>query len=99
MEYRAWISVPGLPVEAAQRWEPLIERLEHEHGEFGPILAWEHDGAQLVLSTDAPNEAVAARDMYHAVAESLRATGLAELYPARVEIVAVPAEQAASAAA
>jgi hypothetical protein len=99
MEYRAWISVPGLPLEAEQRWEPLIERLEREHHDYGPILAWEADGAQVVLSTDAPSEAIAARDLYHAVAESLRATGLSELYPTRVAIVPVSADQITPAAA
>lgn len=85
MEYRAWIHIPGLPLADEHAWAPLMAHLEHEHGEYGPIIGWDND-AHIVLSTDAPSEAEAAQMLYHAVAESLRAQGLAHLYPAGVEI-------------
>jgi len=99
MEYRAWITVPGLPLAAEDRWGPLIRHLEREYDEYGPILGWEPEGSHIVLSMDARSEAIAARDLFHAVVESLRASGLEELYPTHVEIEPVRADAFASAAA
>jgi hypothetical protein len=72
MEYRIWIRTPGLPVDDEAAWEPLIERLEQQHPELGPVLGWEDGGALFVFMTDAASSADAASDV---VRVFLRATG------------------------
>ena len=49
-EIRARITVPDLPCDDEERWEPLADALERDHGEYGPILAWERDDLVAVLS-------------------------------------------------
>ena len=78
MEFRAWITVPGLPFDAEERWESFIRHLEREHAEHGPIIGWDGDVAHVVISTDAGSESAAARQLSAAVGESLRAVGLIE---------------------
>jgi hypothetical protein len=31
-EYRLWITVPDLPVDDEERWEPIIAHLEEHYG-------------------------------------------------------------------
>lgn len=92
MEYRAFVSIPGLPFAAEDLWEPLIEHLQSVHGAYGPVIAWDDDIAEVVLSMAAPSEAIAARDMYAVVADSLRAQGLKRLYPSAIRVEHVSSE-------
>lgn len=86
MEYRAWISIPGLPHDG-DTWEPVIEALERDHDELGPVIAWsDTDIATIVMSTDTIDEATAAATMTAAVSEALHAAGLGRLYPTRIEL-------------
>jgi hypothetical protein len=80
-EYRATIRVADLPFSDEQAWEPLIEHLEQAHGDLGPVIGWTDGDAELVLSTDAPDESTAAFEVFTAVTDSLRAVGLTDRYP------------------
>lgn len=42
--------------------------------------------AQIVISADMPDQTAAARQFYDVVVEALRACGLTDLYPTRVEV-------------
>lgn len=91
MEYRARITIPGIPVALESAWEPLLSRLESDHGKFGPVLAWDGGApdwpdAVVVMSTDAENEATAAGRMIEATLAALRDTGLGDRYTSRVEL-------------
>jgi hypothetical protein len=91
MEYRGWITVPGLTVEREADHDRLSRTLAREYGAYGPIMSWTDDGrsAQIVLATDAPDEAAAAAAMTNVVAAALRMSNLGHLYPAGSEVVAV----------
>ena len=97
MEYRLWITVPAMPFEAEELWEPFIERMETRHGKLGPVLTWDGKGGTIVIvSADTDNEAHAVAKGVDAIAEALNATGLGDHYPASVEIeLAEPELQAA----
>ncbi len=86
MEYRARITVPDLPVGEESQWGPLIEHLESRFGRFGPVLSWQGRSVLVVMATEAGDRNAAARALFDAVAESLSAVGLADHYPASVEI-------------
>jgi len=86
MEYRGWISVPGLPFDEEAKWEPVIEQLERDAANFGPVIGWDENGAQIVVSTEATDQTSAAREFYDLVIDGLRACGLTDLYPTRVEV-------------
>lgn len=91
-EYRAWLTVPNLPLEAKDAWEPLIEHLEQHHPELGPIMGWATPAhARLMMAVDADNAAAASGLMTAAPIDSLQATGLGHLHPEHVELQ--PAEQ------
>jgi hypothetical protein len=97
MEYRVWITVPGLGLADEHRWKPAIQHLERTFAQYGPVIGWEQGETRFVLSTEAPSELLAARDLYSAVVETLRRTSLTDLYPTRVEIE--PASEARAPAA
>lgn len=100
MEYRAWVTVPELPLSAQEQWEPLMHYMETVQADFGPIISWASgDAANLVLFTDAPDESTAAQMMYDAVVDGLRASGLANRYPVRVEVEADASASARTASA
>ena len=86
-EYRLWITVPDLPLEQEQGWEPLIEFLERRHGELGPVLSWDGEGgATVVIALDSDSEAHAARTGVDVIADALHRTGLGSRYPQLVEV-------------
>ena len=85
-EIRARITVPDLPCDDEQQWEPFADALERDHGEFGPILAWERDDLVTVLSMDATDRAHAAQVLVSAVIDSLRRAGLGDRYPTAIEL-------------
>lgn len=86
MEYRMWITVPDLPFEPEERWEPFGRDLDKRHAELGPILSWDGSNAVVILLVDSESEATAAQVAFDAVSDSLRQTGLADHYPAHVEV-------------
>jgi hypothetical protein len=87
MEYRLWITVPDLPFEAEERWEPFIRRMEKDHQNLGPVLTWDGEGGTIVIvAVDTDNEAHAVAQGIEAVADALNAAGLGDHYPASVEI-------------
>jgi hypothetical protein len=92
MNYRLWITVPGLPWTDEERWAPFIGSLEDRYFELGPILGWEGDTAVVVVSLESDSEAHAAARAVDAVADALYATGLGSRYPSSVEIEAVKPE-------
>lgn len=96
MEYRAFILVPGLPLDREDLWEPVIDHLEGAAADYGPVIGWIGDCAQFVLATDAPSETAAARELFAAVADALAAVGPAHAYPSAIDIE--PAGQALAAA-
>lgn len=99
MEFRAWITVPGLPFDAEERWEPFIGHLEREHAEHGPILGWDGDVAHVVVSMDARSDSAAARQLCAVVGESLRAVGLGDVRPSVASVEPVSLDEPGSAAA
>lgn len=87
MEYRIWITVPGIPHTDEARWEPLAHALEHEHAKkLGPVLSWEGSDLGVTLATDAADEAEAADIATHAVTAALHDAGLGDHYPATCEV-------------
>ena len=85
-EIRARITVPDLPCDDEQRWEPLADALERDHGAFGPILAWERDDLVTVLSMDATDRAHAVQVLVGAVTDSLHRAGLGDRFPTAIEL-------------
>lgn len=94
MEFRAFIAVPGLPVDDESTWEPFIERLERELDGLGPVIGWVDGHAEVVVSTTADDESAAATELYAAVAGQMRAAGLPG-YPTSVQLEVVPADDLA----
>lgn len=89
VEFRSWITVPGLPHSAEQDHERLFEVLRRDFGKLGPVMSWAGEGwtaTEIVLATDADDESMAAAEMVGAVASSLQGAGLGHLYPATIEI-------------
>ena len=97
MEYRAFLTIPGLDFDEERNWEPFIERLERRHADLGPVIGFVEGGAEVVLATDSDSEAAVATRTVEIVAESLQAVGLAGLYPRAVEIQPVPDDELATA--
>lgn len=93
MEFRIHTTLPGLPVEDEEAWEPLIEDLERNHPEFGPVIGWNEGNAQIVLATDAADPAEASRTAMQIITDALRASGLGHLYAAEFEVE--PADETA----
>lgn len=85
MEYRAWITIPHLAVESGGA-ECLHDALQKHSGDLGPVLSGLSDGLQVVLAINSDHEADAARAMYDAVTDSLRAAGLADRYPTAIDL-------------
>lgn len=56
VDYRAWITVPNLPLEHEAAWEPLMAHLESAYADHGPIISWYDEGAKIVLSATALSE-------------------------------------------
>jgi len=94
MEFRVYITVPNLPVEPDSVWQPLAEALERDHSELGPVIGWHGDDAEVVVSTDADDEAHAAGIATAAVGAALHAAGLGERYPSAIEIEPISTPQA-----
>ncbi len=99
MEYRAWITIPGLALEREDRWEPFIERMERDHADdLGPTLGWDTpDLAYVVLSVEGRSRSAAAATMVEAITETLQAVGLDDLAPTAIRFEgAAPAEPVAA---
>lgn len=88
MEYRLWVTVPDLPVEDEARWKPFIALLETEF-DYGAVLSWHQNDAQVVLSLSADSEAHATQAAFDAVAIALHEAGLGDHHPAGVEVEAL----------
>jgi len=88
-EIRARITVPDLPCDDEQQWEPFADALERDHGDFGPILAWERDDLVTVLSMDATDRAHAAKVLVGVVTDSLQQAGLGDRYRTAIELAEV----------
>jgi hypothetical protein len=85
-EYRAWITIPGLPIEPDDASMTLHRVLDREHGDLGPILGGDAQGVKVVVSTAAPDPVTAAGELHAAVIDSLRIAGLKHLYPSAIEL-------------
>jgi hypothetical protein len=87
-EYRARVTIPGLPLTADDQHNALMDVLVHDAGELGPVMTWTDDwsGTIVILATDAPDEATAAGEMLAAVVDSLRCAALEHLYPTALEM-------------
>lgn len=88
-EYELWLTIPDLPlVNDEGPWEPLGEILDHDYGEFGPVLTWSGGGRDLVviIGVDAENEAEATRLGVGVVSDALQRAGLGDHYPSAVEV-------------
>lgn len=92
-EYRAWVTVPGLPFGAEDRWEPVIEKLERDAPDLGPVIGWTGDVAHFVVSADVDDPAELAERAVSAISRALRAAGHGDLYPAAFEVEAAEDEQ------
>lgn len=94
MEYRAWVTVPGITADSDPA-EHLLDALSHRYGELGPVLSGTTDGLQVVMATDAIDEHDAARELYAATSDALRAAGLSDHYPITIEVeIVIPNERA-----
>lgn len=87
MEYRTWITVADMPVENEALWLPLIERLEHDEPELGPVVSWVDERTmQVVFALDGDSRSAAATDAVTVLGEALRAVGLGDRFPAAIEV-------------
>lgn len=98
VELRIYVTIPGLPRPAdgtpdVEAWEPFVGWLEEHAAGLGPVLAWNAQGGEVVVSGDYPDRAAAARAALDVVANGLRATGFGDLFPTAVEIVSVAADE------
>lgn len=94
---RAYVTVPGITLGDETKWEPLIEHLEREAHDVGPILSFNAAGAELVMSFDVGDQAAAAARAVSVVTDALHATGLGEHHVAAVELEAITADELAPA--
>lgn len=105
MEFRTRIEIPTFPGadHVGAPWEQLLDDLNAHAGELGPVLSGPHGdgrpGVEVILATDADDQAGAVRATVDAVTRSLEAIGLGEHYPARVEVEHAGAPEPARAAA
>lgn len=83
-DYRAWVTIADVPVDDEDRWEPVIEFLEREYSDMGPVMAREDNMACLVLSGEAEDPQEFARQAADAVVQALRAAGWVDKSPMRV---------------
>jgi hypothetical protein len=97
-EYRVWVTVPNLPHTEEAKWEPVINYLEDRYDQFGPVIGWDGSAAELILATDAEDEAGAAQSCFAAVAEALHQSGCGHDYPTslRVELADEPSHDVAA---
>lgn len=91
MEFRAWISVPTFPGDDGYDapWERLLDWLT-AHTDMEPVLSGPHGdgrpGVEVILATDADDEAGAVRAMVDATTRALEAIGLGAHYPATIRV-------------
>jgi hypothetical protein len=75
MEYRTWTSIAEMPFGDERRWLAVMEHLEREHEELGPIASWDDETTMvIVLARDEPDEATAARHAAGIVSDALLAS-------------------------
>ncbi|MGH2923630.1 MAG: hypothetical protein ACRDKH_06335 [Solirubrobacterales bacterium] len=78
MDYRAWITVPGIDIESDDAGF-LLDVLDERFGSFGPVLSGVRNGVEVVLSTGGANGEDRARAlMLGAVTDALLFGGFAE---------------------
>jgi hypothetical protein len=85
-EFRAFVTVPGIPVDDEDAGTALMAHLEREHARFGPIIGWENGVASLTLSMEAEDPAQAAGALTNVVVGALRSAGLGRLHPTSIEV-------------
>lgn len=72
MEYRTWTSIAEMSFGDERRWLPVMEHLEREHEELGPIASWDDETTMvIVLASDEQDEATAARHAAGIVSDAL----------------------------
>lgn len=88
MEIRARLTIPGIPYDRPDLWEPFIERLEADAAGHGPVLAWTEDwqGAIIIMSAEAQSPSLLAEACFGEVTRALQAVGLDDTYPAAIEL-------------
>jgi C-terminal processing protease CtpA/Prc len=95
MEYRGWITIPGIPAAAEGAWMAIMDHLQEHSGGLGPVASWDdRDAMTVVLAVEADTPATAAGVMVGEVVGALAATGHGEHVPAGIEIEDVSDEQA-----
>lgn len=86
MEYRLWITIPDLPLDDEDRWEPLARCLELEFSDFGPVFTWTEDHLVAIIALDAGSEAEAALLGVGIIADALQRVGLSDRYPIALDV-------------
>lgn len=86
MQYRVYLTIPNLPLEPEEAWEPLIETLERDAAELGPVIGWDGDDAHVIVAADAPDPTAATRIAVDALADARQRTGQQDRYSLRVEV-------------
>lgn len=92
MEIRAYVTVPRVDVDsdAAGR---LLDVLCQRHPKLGPVLGGTRDGLEVIVSTEAERESLAAVELYTAVMDVLDHAGLEQHYASRIELEQVEADE------
>lgn len=85
VEWRGWIRVNGLSVEADDA-EALLGALLRGHLSLGPVLSGAGDGLDVILGTDQPTKTLAERELVAAVSDGLTAAGLSSYGIGKAEV-------------
>jgi hypothetical protein len=88
MEYRTWVTLANVPLEADDLWLPLMNVLESgPASELGPVISWQAETtAQIVMSLDAESPSAAASRVVGILVEALQQVGLADRFPGAIEV-------------
>lgn len=96
MEHRVWISIANMPFREEALWLPLIEHLEQEHAELGPIASWDDDLTMVLVLTEHRTDRAAAAELATGVVnDALHAAGLLDRSPTVFRVEPANADLAA----
>lgn len=86
MEYEVRARIPGLTLEDEQAWERVIEWLERDLPEYGPVLAFDDGIAEITTTIDAETASGAANIAHVYLRMAFSHLERNELWPSIVDV-------------